>query len=85
MDEFTLNAADVDKVTNAIEDIVNSMTRMSAEREYITEVTKMLKEKYGIPTPVSREAASVLLKPEKKEKAETKLDMVDYLVELTKN
>jgi hypothetical protein len=85
MVEFNLNPTEIDKVTKAIGEIKDSLLRIERERELIKEIADDLKTKYKIPTPVTRKAAAILLKPEKLSKAESEIDMVDYLVELTKN
>ncbi|MCP3899169.1 MAG: hypothetical protein GY707_05595 [Desulfobacteraceae bacterium] len=85
MDEFNLNPTEIEKVTKGIGEMRDALLRIEAHRELIKDIADDLKKSYKIPTPVSRKTAAILLKPDKQTKAETELDMVDYLVELSKN
>jgi len=82
--QFTLNPEEVKKVSGAIEEIVNSMVRIKAEQELVKEICADLKEKYKIPLPISRKAATFILNESKQAKVESDMDMVDYIVELVK-
>lgn len=79
------NPKDIEYVIGKIQDIVDSMLRIAAERELIKDTCTELKEKHEIPTPVSRKVATFIVNEDKQGKAEEELDLVDYLIQLTKD
>lgn len=79
-----LNPEEIKVFSKSIDEIVKSMVRIKGEQESIKESCATNKEKYGIPLPVSRKVATFILNESKQEKAESELDLVDYLVEIAK-
>ena len=80
-----LTPDDIKKVLESIGLVEDSLVRIESERELIKENAAHLKEKYKIPTPVTRKVAQYNINKEKKDKAEAEFDIVDYLVELSNN
>lgn len=56
------NPADIEKLKNGIEEIVNSMARAESEKEYQKESIDELSEKYQIEKKLIRQMASDLFK-----------------------
>lgn len=48
------------KLKSSLDEVVNSWTRMDAEREYVNETLKELKENYNIDKKLLREVAKVM-------------------------
>ena len=84
IEQFTLNPDEIKKVSSSIGEMTNSMIRIKGEQEAIKEECAALKEKYGIPLPISRKVATFIMNKEKQAKAESDMDLVDYLVEVLK-
>lgn len=82
--QIRLNPEEAKKFSNCVDEIVKSMRRIKGEQEFIKGECGAMKEKYGIPLPVTRKVATFLVDENKKDKAESELDLVDYLIELSK-
>lgn len=82
--QVTLNPEEAKKFTACVQEIVKSMRRIKGEQEFIKEECVAMKDKYGIPLPATRKVATFIVDEKKKDKAESELDLVDYLVELVK-
>lgn len=83
-EKIKLNPEEAKKFSSTVDEIVKSMRRIKAEQDYIKEECASAKEKYGIPLPTTRKVATFILHEDKKDKAESELDLVDYLIELVK-
>jgi len=83
-ESFSLNEEEIKKVSEAIGEMVLSMQRVKDEQSYLKDTCADLKEKYKIPLPISRKVATFILNESKQEKAESDMDLVDYLVSAIK-
>lgn len=79
-----LNPEELKVFGETIDEVKNSMQRIKDEQSYIKDACALMKEKYGIPLPITRKVATFLLSQEKQAKAETEMDLVEYLLESIK-
>lgn len=84
VEQFRLNPEEAKKLKETVNEMVLSMQRIKDEQSYLKDSCALMKEKFGIPLPITRKVATFILNEEKQAKEEQTMDMVDYLVELTK-
>jgi hypothetical protein len=72
------------KIADAIDLIKDSMIRIEAERDYIKDTLKDLKDKYKLPSTTVRKVATYRLNEEKKMKADQETDLIEYLLDILK-
>lgn len=75
------NPEDRKKVRDAINEIVNSMTRIASEQDLIKETKKMLKEEYNMPPKIVGKAARMVF-DQNRTRAEREQDDAGTLYEL---
>lgn len=71
---------DQKNLQKALDGVVDAMTRISGEQDYINETLKELEQQYGVPKKVLRQVAKTREKDEYKEKSE-EVGTFEYLYE----
>ena len=77
---ITLTPDDKKRIAGAIKEISNSMTRMDAEKELITDIIKVTHENHGVDKKHVRKLASIYHKSNMAE-VHTENDDIDTLYE----
>jgi uncharacterized protein YaaR (DUF327 family) len=84
MSEVNLNPEELKAYKNAIDEIVNSMLRSSAESELVKDICDVQKEKYGIPPATTKKVATVIFKDNLEDERD-KFETIESLVERVSN
>lgn len=74
MTNIISNPADRQKIKDALDEVANSMTRISAEKDLIKDIIKDLSEEYEISKKILNKMARVYYKQNFKEEVQTHED-----------
>jgi hypothetical protein len=80
---YNLNPAELKKFSGAIEEITIAMTHIKSQQDLIAEITKEMREKFGIETKDTRDIAKIAFNrslDEERTKAESLFDLCAQII-----